>query len=45
MDNTQFQMGQCLTPGNPSKFGWLTEGLKHAYLTKWAKFDLEEIKG
>jgi len=43
MDNTQFQMGQCLTPGNPSKFGWLTDGLKHAYLTKWAKFDLEQM--
>merc|ERR1712137_903178 len=43
MDNTQFQMGQCLSPEDPSKFGWLTDSLKKLYLTKWAKFDLEEI--
>lgn len=43
MDNTQFQMGQCLTPGDTSKFGWLTDSLKHMYLTKWAKFDLEKM--
>lgn len=43
MDNTQFQMGQCLTPGDSSKFGWLTDNLKHLYLTKWARFDLEQM--
>lgn len=44
MDNTQFQMGQCLTPEADSKIGgWLTETLKHAYLTKWAKIDMDKI--
>jgi alkyldihydroxyacetonephosphate synthase len=43
MDNTQFQMGQCLTPESDSKFGWMTDSLKHAYLTKWARFDLEKM--
>ena len=43
MDNTQFQMGQCLTPGDTSRFGWVTDQLKHMYLTKWAKFDLTKM--
>lgn len=42
MDNTQFQMGQCMTPEG-SRLHWLTEPLKNAYLTKWAKFDLEKM--
>lgn len=42
MDNTQFQMGQSMTPEG-SKFHWLTEPLKQAFLTKWAKFDLEQM--
>ena len=43
MDNTQFQMGQMMTPEDDKKFGWLTENLKRIYLTKWAKFDLESM--
>lgn len=44
MDNTQFQMGQCLTPGEPGdKLGLLSENLKRLYLTKWAKFDMEKL--
>ena len=42
MDNEQFKFGQALRPAS-GPFGFITDGIKHFYLTRLKRLDVEKI--